>query len=166
MKLNPLVTELENRLKNELLFLDGAMGTVIQLHKLKEADFRGERFKDFHRDLKGNNDLLVMTSPEVIKSIHRAYLDAGSHIIETNTFGANRISQKDYELEHIVVEMNHAAARIAKEAALEYMAENPGRKVYVAGALGPTTKTASLYPDVNNPGFRAVTFQELKDAYK
>jgi 5-methyltetrahydrofolate--homocysteine methyltransferase len=165
MKMNPVLVELQMRLEKEILFLDGAMGTVIQLHKLQEADYRGTRFANFHKDLKGNNDLLVLTKPDLIKAIHLQYLEAGAHIIETNTFNANRISQKDYDLEDLSYELNVAAAKIAKETARDFMAKHPGEKVYVAGAIGPTNRTASLSPDVNNPGFRAVTFKELKEAY-
>jgi 5-methyltetrahydrofolate--homocysteine methyltransferase len=165
MKKHPVLVELESRLKNEVLFLDGAMGTMVQLEKLTEADYRGERFKNHTKDLKGNNDLLVLTKPSVIKKIHRAYLDAGAHIIETNTFNGTSIAQHDYDLSSIAYELNVEAAKLAKDAVREYEAANPGRKAYVAGALGPTNKTASLSPDVNNPGYRAVTFDELVDAY-
>lgn len=165
MKISPVLSELEQRLKKEILFLDGAMGTVIQLHKLNEAQYRGAKFKNHPHDLKGNNDLLVFTQPQVIKGIHRDYLNAGAHIIETNTFNGTSVAQKDYGLEHIVYDLNVQAARLAKEAVLEFTAENPGRRCYVAGALGPTNRTASISPDVNNPGYRAITFDELVDAY-
>ena len=161
MKIHPLISEIKTRLQKEILFLDGAMGTVIQLHKLSEADFRGERFKEFHKDLKGNNELLNFTRPDVILSIHERYIAAGADIIETNTFNANRISQADYELQDLSFEMNKAAAELAKKAATA----SKNRKVYVAGAIGPTNRTASLSPDVNRPGYRAVTFDELKFAY-
>lgn len=157
--------EIENRLKSEILFIDGAMGTMIQQYKLTEADFRKGLFEKHPHDLKGNNDLLVLTRPDVIKAIHTEYLEAGCDILETNTFGANRISQSDYKLEHTVRDQNLAAARIAKEATREFMAKNPDRKCYVAGAIGPTTKAASLSPDVNRPGYRSVTFDELVEAY-
>ncbi len=159
------LVELKERLKNEILIIDGAMGTMIQTYKLSEEDFRGDHFPTPSKDLKGNNDLLVFTRPEIIKAIHTQYLEAGADIIETNTFSGTRIAQKDYELESIVYDLNFTAAKIAKEAALDFMARNPGKKVYVAGALGPTNRTASISPDVNNPGFRAVTFDELKDNY-
>ena len=162
---SPLLAELTSRLRKEILFLDGAMGTIIQLYKLKEEDYRGDRFKSHHKDLKGNNDLLNLTKPELIRDIHLQYLEAGAEIIETNTFNATRISQKDYDLEHIAFELNVQAARLAKEAVQTYLAKNPGKKAYVAGAIGPTNRTASLSPDVNNPGYRAVTFQELKESY-
>ena len=157
--------ELENRLQKEILFLDGAMGTMIQLHRLSEAQYRGERFAEHHKDLKGNNDLLVLTQPEIIKKIHLDYLEAGAQIIETNTFNSTRLSQKDYELEHLVTELNVAAARLAREAVNEYQKKNLGQKVYVAGAIGPTSKTASISGDVNRPGERGVTFDELVEAY-
>jgi 5-methyltetrahydrofolate--homocysteine methyltransferase len=165
MILNPLIKELDARLKKEVLILDGAMGTVIQLYKLQEADYRGERFANHHKDLKGNNDLLVLTKPDLIKEIHLQYLEAGADIIETNTFNSTQVNQKDYELEHLAYELNVAAARLAKEACTEFMKKNPERRCYVAGALGPTSKTATLSPDANNPAFRSVTFDELVDSY-
>ena len=150
---------------NRIALLDGAMGTMIQKHTLTEADFRGERFKDHGHDLKGNNDLLSITRPDVIKGIHRAYFEAGSDIVETNTFSTTTVSQADYALEDAVREINLAGARVAREAAGEFMAANPGRKVFVAGSVGPTNRTASMSPDVNNPGYRAVTFDGLVTAY-
>ncbi|MGZ3771071.1 MAG: methionine synthase [Bdellovibrio sp.] len=165
MKKNTVLVELEQKLKEKLLFLDGAMGTMVQLYKLNEADYRGLRFKDHPKDLKGNNDLLVLTKPEIIYEIHRQYLEAGADIIETNTFNGTTIAQADYGLSHIVYEMNVAAARLAKKACTDYQAKT-GKKCYVAGAIGPTNKTASLSPDVSNPGYRAITFDELKEAYK
>ena len=153
-------------LKERILVLDGAMGTMIQRHKLSEENFRGERFKDHPHDLKGDNDLLTITKPEIIKGIHKAYLAAGSDIIETNTFNANAISQADYELEHLAYELNYQAAKIAREAIDEFIKENPGTKQrFVAGALGPTNKTLSLSPRVSDPGYRAVTFDELAKVY-
>jgi len=148
-------------LKNRILFLDGAMGTMIQRYKLQELDFRGEQFKDHRIDLKGNNDLLCLTRPEIITEIHTNYLASGADIIETNTFNANMLSQSDYELEHIVSELNQAAAQVARKAADNFMAQNPDRKCFVAGALGPANKTASISPDVNDPAFRGVTFDKL-----
>lgn len=148
-----------------IALLDGAMGTMIQRHPLTEADFRGERFKDHGHDLKGNNDLLSITRPDVIKGIHRAYFQAGSDIVETNTFSTTTVSQADYGLEEAVREINLAGAKVAKEAAEEFMAANPGRRVFVAGSVGPTNRTASMSPDVNNPGYRAVTFDGLVAAY-
>jgi len=147
-----------------IALFDGAMGTMIQRHKLDEAAYRGERFADHAAPLKGNNDLLTLTQPDVIRDIHRAFIEAGTDIIETNTFNATTISQADYELEALVPELNEAAARLAREVAAE-MEEKSGRPIFVAGAIGPTNRTASLSPDVNRPGYRAVTFQELRDAY-
>lgn len=165
MKKSSLLLELENTLKNRIMILDGAMGTVIQTYKLKEEDFRKGYFEKHPKDLKGNNDLLVLTRPDVIKQIHMDYLKAGADIIETNTFNGTRIAQADYGLEHMVPELNRTAARLAKEACEEFMRDNPGRKCYVAGAMGPTNKTASISPDVNNPGYRAISFDELVENY-
>jgi 5-methyltetrahydrofolate--homocysteine methyltransferase len=150
---------------NRIALLDGAMGTMIQRHPLTEGDFRGERFKDHGHDLKGNNDILSITRPDIIKGIHRAYFEAGSDIVETNTFSTTTVSQADYALEGAVREINQAGAKVAREAADEYMAAHPGRKVFVAGSVGPTNRTASMSPDVNNPGYRAVTFDGLVIAY-
>ncbi len=155
------VTEL---LKERILLLDGAMGTMIQKHQLTEEDFRGERFAGHPALLKGNNDLLSLTMPGLIESIHAQYLEAGADIISTNTFNASRVSMADYGLEGIVYEMNLAAARLAVSAAGNHFAQT-GRECYVAGAVGPTNKTASMSPDVNDPGFRAITFDELTEAY-
>ncbi len=152
-------------LDERILVLDGAMGTMIQKHSLTELDYRGNRFKDFEYDLKGNNDILSLTQPQIIKNIHKAYLEAGSDIIETNTFNGTAISQADYHLEHLVYELNYESAKLAKEAATEYTKLTPDKPRFVAGALGPTNKTASLSPDVNDPGYRAVTFDDLKEAY-
>ena len=165
MKQNPILLELEARLKKEILFLDGAMGTVIQLYKLQEDDFRHGYFEKHPQDLKGNNDLLCLTKPDVIREIHLKYLEAGADIIETNTFNATQISQADYGLQAEVYRINVDAAKLAKSAAQEFMKKNPSRRVYVAGALGPTNKTASLSPNVNDPGYRAVTFEELRASY-
>lgn len=165
MKKSALLLELENELQKRILFLDGAMGTMIQLYKLTEADYRGLRFKDHVSDLKGNNDLLVLTKPEIIYEIHSQYLQAGADIIETNTFNGTEIAQGDYGLSHLVYELNFAAAQLAKKACLDHR-NKTGKKCYVAGALGPTNKTASLGPDVNNPGYRAITFDELKNNYR
>ena len=153
-------------LNERIMVIDGAMGTMIQKHKLDEAAYRGERFRDYAHPLKGNNDLLVLTQAEIISSIHRAFLDAGADILETNTFNANRISMADYHMEHLVRELNLEAVRLAKEAADEYTQKNPEKPRFVAGAIGPTNRTASLSPDVNNPGFRAVTFDDLALAYR
>lgn len=148
------------------MVLDGAMGTMIQRHQLEESDFRGERFKNHPSPLKGNNDLLSITRPDIIKDIHRQYLEAGADIIETNTFSSTTIAQADYQLESIAYELNYQSAKIAKEAANQFTQRDPSRPRFVAGALGPTNKTASLSPDVNNPGYRAVTFDDLRIAYK
>jgi 5-methyltetrahydrofolate--homocysteine methyltransferase len=165
-----IMQELEKR----ILVIDGAMGTMIQRHKLTEADYRGDRFKDWHKDLKGNNDLLSITQPEIITGIHRQYLEAGADIIETNTFSSTIIAQADYDLQSLAYELNVASAKCTRQAILEF---NESRKApstggglgevskYVAGAIGPLNKTLSLSPDVNNPGFRAVTFDEVVDAY-
>ncbi|MEW6143818.1 MAG: methionine synthase [Thermodesulfobacteriota bacterium] len=152
-------------LSKRIMFIDGAMGTMIQRHKPGESDFRGEIFKDHPKELKGNNDLLSLTRPDIVSGIHRSYLEAGADIIETNTFNANRISQSDYGLEDIVYELNKTAAALARKAADEFMSEHPGRRCFVAGALGPTTKSASISPDVSNPAARGVTFEELVQAY-
>ena len=159
------IRHLNEAVNERILILDGAMGTMIQRHKLDEDGYRGERFKGFDRDLKGNNDLLVLTQPEIIRDIHSAYLEAGADIIGTNTFNAQAISQADYGLEDLSYEMNVAAAKLAREAADEREAKTPDRPRYVAGAIGPTNRTASISPDVNNPGFRNVSFDELVDAY-
>lgn len=151
--------------KNRVLVLDGAMGTMIQRYKLQEQDYRGQRFENHHSDLKGNNDLLSLTKPEIVEAIHRAYLEAGADIIETNTFNGTRISQSDYHLEDFAYEINVESAKIAKKVAQEFTAKNPNKPRFVAGAIGPTNKTASISPDVNNPGFRAITFDELVANY-
>jgi len=156
---------LENRIAalyqaadSRLLFLDGATGTMIQRHKLVEADFRGARFADWHQDLGGNNDLLVLTQPQIIRDIHRDYLEAGADIIETNTFNATCASQSDYGMEAIVYELNFEAAKIAREAADEFSALTPEKPRWVAGVVGPTSRTASISPDVNDPAARNTTF--------
>ncbi|HMV31001.1 MAG TPA: homocysteine S-methyltransferase family protein, partial [Gemmatimonadales bacterium] len=152
-------------LGQRILVLDGAMGTMIQREGLGEAEYRGERFRDWARDLKGNNDLLSLTRPAVIRGIHAAYLEAGADIIETNTFNATSVSMADYGMESLVPELNRAAAALARTVADEYEARTPGRPRYVAGILGPTSKTASISPDVNDPAARNVTFPELVRAY-
>lgn len=153
-------------LTQKILVLDGAMGTMIQRYNLTEADYKGERFKDFPRELKGNNDLLSLTQPHIIKEIHLQYLQAGADIIETNTFSGTSIAMADYEMEHLVYELNFESARLAKEAVKEYMTANPQASPrFVAGAMGPTNRTASISPDVNNPSYRAVTFDQLVEAY-
>ncbi len=157
--------QLHEQLARRILVLDGAMGTMIQQYHLSEADYRGARFADWPRDVQGNNDLLVLTQPDIIRAIHLAYLEAGADLIETDTFNANAISQADYGMEELAYEMNVAAARLACEARDEIERRDPSRPRFVAGALGPTNKTASISPDVNDPGYRNVTFDELADAY-
>jgi len=155
-------------LQKRILIIDGAMGTMIQHHKLEEADYRGNQFKDWPSDIKGNNDLLCLTQPDIIVGIHKQYLAAGADIIETNTFNAQRISMADYHMEDIAAEINREAVACAKRAIKEYFeehAEDTRGTAWVAGAIGPMNKTLSLSPDVNNPGFRAVTFDEVVDAY-
>lgn len=157
---------IEKLLQERILVLDGAMGTMLQQYQFTEEDFRGERFKDFHKSLKGNNDLLSLTQPEAIARVHRAYFEAGADIVETNTFSGTTIAMADYELEEYVYELNFESARIAKEVAMEFSLKQPNKPRFVAGAMGPTNKTASLSPDVNNPGFRAISFDQLRIAYK
>ncbi|MGH8752830.1 MAG: methionine synthase, partial [Burkholderiales bacterium] len=156
---------LESLLKQRILILDGAMGTMIQSYKLTEKGYRGNRFAEFPHDLKGNNDLLTLTQPQIIRDIHTAYLEAGADIIETNTFNSNAPSQADYHLEHLVYELNLSAARLARELADEFTAKTQDQPRFVAGALGPTNKTASISPDVNDPGYRNITFDALVAAY-
>jgi 5-methyltetrahydrofolate--homocysteine methyltransferase len=159
------IKALKRAAQERILILDGAMGTMIQRYRLDEAGYRGERFKDFARDLKGNNDLLVLSQPKIISEIHNAYLEAGADILETNTFNAQAISQSDYGLEDIAEEMNVAAGKLAREAADAWTRKTPDKPRFVAGAIGPTNRTASISPDVNNPGFRNVSFDALVDAY-
>ncbi|WP_299285518.1 methionine synthase [uncultured Mucilaginibacter sp.] len=156
---------IEQELQKRILIIDGAMGTMIQRYQLEENDFRGERFRDHHSDLKGNNDLLNITRPDIIRAIHAEYLDAGADIIETNTFSTQRISLADYHLEELAYELSFEGAKIAREVADEYTKKNPEKPRFVAGAIGPTNRTASLSPDVNDPGYRAVTFDDLAEAY-
>lgn len=158
--------ELDTILSKRIMILDGAMGTMIQRYKLEEKDYRGTRFADYPSPLKGNNDLLSLTQPQIIKEIHLAYLAAGADIIETNTFSATNISMADYKMESLAYELNYESAKIAKEAVAEFMKTDSSRPRLVAGALGPTNKTASLSPDVNDPGFRGISFDELVIAYK
>jgi 5-methyltetrahydrofolate--homocysteine methyltransferase len=165
MKKHSTLIELEKTLSEKILFLDGAMGTMIQTYKLQEEDFRKGHFENHPSDLKGNNDLLSLTRPDVIYAIHTEYLEAGADIIETNTFSGTRIAQKDYDLEHAVYDINFQSAKLAKKACTDFMAKNPDRKCYVAGALGPTNRTLSMSPDVNNPAFRTITFDELVQNY-
>lgn len=157
---------IQDLLSRRILVIDGAMGTMIQQERPDEADYRGDRFKDYPHSLKGNNDLLVLTQPEMIARIHRAFLEAGADIIETNTFNANRYSMADYHMENLVREINLEATRIAKAEADAFTLANPDKPRYVAGAIGPTNRTASLSPDVNNPGYRAVNFDDLRSAYR
>ena len=159
------IEELKDRLHQRIVVLDGAMGTMIQKRNLSEADFRGERFAAHPCDLKGNNDLLVLTQPELIGSIHREYLEAGADMIETNTFNSTAISMADYQMEHLAYELNVAGAAVARKAADAVMNQDPSRPRFVAGVMGPTNRTASMSPDVNNPAFRAVTFEQLRQAY-
>ncbi len=158
--------KIEDILKQRILVLDGAMGTMIQRYNLNENDFRGDRLKDHPHPLKGNNDLLSITKPDVIREIHRQYFEAGSDIIETNTFGSTSVAQADYHLEPLVYEINFQSAKIAKEVADEFTKKEPHKPRFVAGAMGPTTKLASMSPDVNNPGYRAITFDQLVTAFK
>lgn len=153
------------QLKQKILILDGAMGTMIQRYKLSEEDFRTVGLKDHPKSLKGNNDLLSLSRPDIIKEIHRAYLDSGADIIETNTFSSTSIAQEDYSLSHLAYELNYQSAQLAKEVALEFASKTPDQPRFVAGAIGPTNRTASISPDVNDPGFRAVTFDQLATAY-
>ena len=153
-------------LKNRILILDGAMGTMIQRHKLKEDDFRKGWFENHPKSLKGNNDLLSLTRPEIIQDIHRKYFEAGADIAETNTFSGTWIAQADYGLEKFVYDINYQSAKIAKEVADEFTRLNPNKPRFVAGSIGPTNRTASISPDVNDPGFRGISFDELVDAYK
>ena len=158
--------QLEKALVARIVLMDGAMGTMVQRHKLTEKDFRGDRFASHPKDLKGNNDLLSITRPDVIGTIHRQYLEAGAEILETNTFNATSISQADYGLESAVREINLASAALARKVTDEFLKANPGKEAWVAGAVGPTNRTASMSPDVNRPEYRAVTFHQLTEAYE
>lgn len=153
-------------IKERILILDGAMGTMLQRYNFSEEDFRGERFKDFPHPLKGNNDLLSLTQPKAIQEVHRQYFEAGADIVETNTFSGTTIGMADYHLEELVYELNFESARLAREIADDFTSKNPDKPRFVAGSIGPTNRTASMSPDVNDPGFRAVTFDELRIAYK
>ena len=160
------INKIKKALQKRILVLDGAMGTMLQAYKFTEADFRGKRFKDHPTPLQGNNDLLSITQPEAIKTIHGKYFEAGADIIQTNTFSGTTIAMADYQMEDLVYELNYQSAKIAKEVAEEFTANEPNKPRFVAGSIGPTNKTASMSPDVNDPGYRAVTFDELKIAYK
>ncbi len=149
-----------------ILVLDGAMGTMLQRYGFEEEDYRGERFKDWKSPVKGNNDLLSLTQPQAIEEVHRQYLEAGADILETNTFSGTTIAMADYHMEELVYELNYESAKIARKVCDEFTAQNPDKPRFVAGSIGPTNKTASLSPDVNDPGFRAITFDELRIAYK
>ncbi|HAJ3045906.1 TPA: methionine synthase, partial [Escherichia coli] len=160
------VEQLHQQLKERILVLDGGMGTMIQGYRLSEQDFRGERFADWPCDLKGNNDLLVLSKPEVIREIHDAYFEAGADIIETNTFNSTTIAMADYQMESLSAEINFAAAKLARASADAWTARTPEKPRYVAGVLGPTNRTASISPDVNDPAFRNITFDQLVAAYR
>lgn len=160
------MNEVYEEIKKRILVLDGAMGTMLQQYNFSEEDFRGERFKNFTISVKGNNDLLSLTQPEAIKAVHRKYLEAGADIIETNTFSGTTIAMADYQMEDLVYELNYESAKLAKEVVEEFNQKTPNKKRFVAGSIGPTNRTASLSPDVNRPEYRAVTFNELKTAYK
>ena len=157
--------QIKSLLEQRILILDGGMGTLIQSYKLEEKDFRGARFADHPCDVKGNNDLLSLTQPQIIRDIHRAYFEAGADIVETNTFNGTSIAMADYQMEDLVYELNKVSAELAKEVADEFTANNPDKPRFVTGVLGPTNRTASISPDVNNPGFRNVSFDELVEAY-
>ncbi|MES2486797.1 MAG: homocysteine S-methyltransferase family protein [Bacteroidota bacterium] len=160
------MSDIHNAIANRILVLDGAMGTMLQRYNFTEEDFRGERFAAFQHPLKGNNDLLTLTQPEAIKDVHRQYFAAGADIVETNTFSGTTIGMADYHLEDLVYELNYESARLAREVADEFTAANPDKPRFVAGSIGPTNRTASMSPDVNDPGYRAVTFDDLLIAYK
>ena len=160
------MSDIENILRQRILVLDGAMGTMLQRYGFKEADFRGGRFRDWPKPLQGNNDLLSLTQPDAIAEVHRKYLEAGADILETNTFSATSVAMADYGMEDLAFEMNRESARIATAVAAEFSRITPDKPRFVAGSLGPTNKTASLSPDVNNPGYRAITFEALRKAYR
>lgn len=160
------MSKIKEAIQNRILILDGAMGTMLQRYNFSEEDFRGERFKDFPHPLKGNNDLLSLTQPQAIREIHAKYFEAGADIVETNTFSGTTIGMADYHLEDLGYELNYESAKIAREVADEFTALNPEKPRFVAGSIGPTNRTASMSPDVNDPGFRAVTFDDLRIAYK
>ncbi len=159
------MSNLKSILEERILVLDGAMGTMLQNYAFQEKDFRGKRFADFPVSLQGNNDLLSLTQPQAIKEIHAKYFEAGADIVETNTFSSTSIAMADYQMENLVYELNYESAKLAKEVADSFTAKKPQKPRFVAGSIGPTNKTASLSPDVNDPGFRAITFDQLVDAY-
>ncbi len=160
------MSKIKELLTQKILVLDGAMGTMLQRYQFSEEDFQGERFKNWEIPVKGNNDLLSLTQPDAIAEVHKKYFEAGADIVETNTFSGTTIAMADYKMEHLVDELNYESARIAKEVAQKITLENPEKPRFVAGAMGPTNKTASISPDVYNPGFRAISFDELRIAYK
>jgi 5-methyltetrahydrofolate--homocysteine methyltransferase len=160
------MSNIYKEIQKRILVLDGAMGTMLQAYKFTEEDFRGERFKEYPTPLQGNNDLLSITQPTAIKEVHAAYFSAGADIVETNTFSGTTIAMADYQMEDLVYELNFQSAKIAKEVANEFTAREPHKPRFVAGSIGPTNRTASMSPDVNDPGYRAVTFDELRVAYK
>ena len=160
------MSTIQQAIQQRILVLDGAMGTMLQRYNFSEEDFRGERFKDFPHSLKGNNDLLSLTQPQAIRDVHAQYFEAGADIIETNTFSSTTIGMADYHLEDIVYELNFESSKIARVVADEFTAKNPNKPRFVAGSIGPTNRTASMSPDVNDPGYRAVTFDDLRIAYK
>ncbi len=160
------MSKLREALSQRILILDGAMGTMLQRHKFIEDDFRGSRFKDWPQAVQGNNDLLSLTQPEAIAEVHRKYFNAGADIVETNTFSGTTIAMADYGMEDLVTELNYESAKIARQVADEFTEKEPDKPRFVAGSMGPTNKTASMSPDVNDPGYRAITFEELRKAYK
>jgi len=160
------MSKIHDALQSRILVLDGAMGTMLQRYNFSEEDFRGSRFANFPYSLKGNNDLLSLTQPQAIREVHRQYFEAGADIVETNTFSGTTIGMADYHLEDFVYELNYESARIAREVADEFTRQNPDKPRFVAGSIGPTNRTASMSPDVNDPGYRAVTFDDLRIAYR
>ena len=161
-----IMSDIKLEIQKRILVLDGAMGTMLQRYKFTEEDYRGERFKDYPTSLKGNNDLLSLTQPKAIAEVHRLYFEAGADIVETNTFSGTTIGMADYNMEDLVYELNYESAKIAKQVADEFTQKNPNQPRFVAGSIGPTNRTASLSPDVNRPEYRAITFDELRAAYK
>lgn len=160
------MSDILQAIQKRILVLDGAMGTMLQRYNFSEEDFRGERFKDYPTSLKGNNDLLSLTQPQAIADIHKLYFEAGADIVETNTFSGTTIAMADYDMEDLVYELNYESAKIAKQVANKFTKANPNKPRFVAGSIGPTNKTASMSPDVNKPEYRAITFDELRIAYK
>ena len=161
-----IMSDIKLEIQKRILVLDGAMGTMLQRYKFTEEDYRGERFKDYPTSLKGNNDLLSLTQPKAIAEVHRLYFEAGADIVETNTFSGTTIGMADYNMEDLVYELNYESAKIAKQVADEFTQKNPSQPRFVVGSIGPTNRTASLSPDVNRPEYRAITFDDLRVAYK